>query len=398
MTALPSPVMVESRFSGLPPAGASAEGLALSLSPVPSLDRLELLWRDLESRADASFFTTWSWIGPWLAATADRPRALVCIRAGECVVGLAIVTPERRKEPWPRTALSLNGSGDAFYIEYNDILADRAWSGAVRRTLFAAAMDGGLGVCDDVEIAGAVPDLASAVMGLNLPVDSRSRACPLVDFAKCGKSLDGYLAALSRNTRAQVRRALRLAAGTAGLSLHRARTYAEKVTALNELRRLHQDTWRRRGLAGAFADPLFNTFISAILPMPGVELLHIGAGAHTVGVLLNFVHRGQVYAYQSGFAYAADNRFKPGLVCHTLAIADSMDLGRHGYHFMAGESRYKTQLATGTETLCWLTVRRPGPGTAVLQGLRGAREGLRGAREGLRGARSFARALVAGWP
>ena len=48
-----------------------------------------------------------------------------------------------------------------------------------------------------------------------------------------------------------------------------------------------------------------------------VDLLRI-AGTRTLGLLLNFVHRGEVYAYQSGFAYTDDNRFKPGLLCHAL--------------------------------------------------------------------------------
>lgn len=370
MTALMPPPAAENAIPGIV---SRAGELAVSVEPLPPLERLAGLWRDLESRAAGTFFTSWSWIGAWLAAGVGQPCMLVAARAGVQVVGLAVVT-QGRGGPWPRDVLALNQqtAGGGFYIEYNDILVDRAWGDLARQAVLEAIAGGTL-ACDDFEIAGATPAAANAVAALDLALDSASRACPWVDFAKCGGSLDGYLAALSRNTRGQIRRAQRLAAGAAGVTVHRAQTYADKVAALDELRRLHQATWRSRGKPGAFADEHFNLFVSALLFAPGVELLHVGAGPRTVGVLLNFVHRGHVYAYQSGFAYDHDNRSKPGLVCHTAAIAESIALGRKGYHFMAGAARYKDQLATDTETLVWLTARRPGAGTTVLQGLRGAR-------------------------
>lgn len=370
MTAVMTPGTAENAAHGIV---SRARGVAVSVEPLPPLERLAGAWRDLESRAAGSFFTSWSWVGAWLAAGVGQSCMLVSARVGTRIVGLAVVT-QGRGGPWPRDIVALNQqtAGGGYYIEYNDVLVDRAWDNLARQALLEAIAGGAL-ACDDFEIAGATPEVARAVAALDLACDSESRACPWVDLAKCGGSVDGYLAALTRNTRGQVRRAQRLAAGTEGLTVHRAQTYAEKVQALDELRRLHQVTWRSRGKPGVFADARFNLFVSALLFAPGVELLHVGAGTRTVGVLLNFVHRGHVYAYQSGFAYEQDNRCKPGLVCHTAAIAESIALGRKAYHFMAGAARYKDQLATDVEELVWLTARRPGAGTAVIRGLRGAR-------------------------
>jgi hypothetical protein len=108
-----------------------------------------------------------------------------------------------------------------------------------------------------------------------------------------------------------------------------------------------------------------------------VELLRITAGTATVGVLLNFVFAGHVYAYQSGLAYRGDNRFKPGLICHAIAIVHSARVGRAGYHFMAGESRYKTSLANATEILTWVTLRRHGPMTTLERTLTWLKAGLK---------------------
>lgn len=387
MTAVIPQAMVENAFVVLP---SSAEDLVIAVSPLPPLERLAAIWRDLEGRADGSFFTSWSWIGAWLATGLEQTCVLVSVSAGDQVVGLAIVARTRRRQgPWLRDVAALNkqsGPDDGLYIEYNDILVDRAWGHLARRAALRAIMQDGPAdiTCDDFEMAGAVPEAVQAVATLELPLDSRTRECPWVDFAACRDGLDGYLAVLSRNTRQQVRRAMRLSGGAAGLSLHRARTWAEKLAAVDELRRLHQAAWQARGKPGAFASARFSAFIAALLPMPGVELLHIGAGARTVGVLLNFVHRGHVYAYQSGFAYEDDNRCKPGLVSHALAVADSIQLGRKAYHFMAGESRYKDSLATGTEPLAWLTLRRPGAGTAMIHGLREARNLARAFASGKR--------------
>lgn len=84
-----------------------------------------------------------------------------------------------------------------------------------------------------------------------------------------------------------------------------------------------------------------------------------------IGVLLNFRHKKRVYAYQSGFHYSADNRLKPGLVCHVLAAQHAFNEGAQSYHFMAGESRYKRSLGNATERLVWFDIGVPGLPWAV---------------------------------
>jgi CelD/BcsL family acetyltransferase involved in cellulose biosynthesis len=368
MTVVSLHVAVESQVAALSQFG---RGLLVTIAPLPALEQLEPAWRVLENRADGSFFTSWSWIGAWLAVGVEQPCLLVSARAGGETVGLAILTQTRRGL-WPRTALSLHRQGgpsdDALYIEYNDLLIDRAWSGPARQEMVRAIFRHSAPRGDEVACAGATPEAFTAVASMGWPLESQARECPLVDLPSCGYSPEDYLAVLSRNTRSQVRRALRLAGD--GIAVHRARTPGEREAAYEDLRVLHQAYWTRKGKPGAFASPRFAAFTAALLTRPGVELLRITAGGRTLGVLLNFVHRGHVYAYQSGFAYEADNRLKPGLVSHVMAIADSARLGRTAYHFMAGEARYKDSLATGAETLTWITAHRPGLATAAMRGWR----------------------------
>jgi CelD/BcsL family acetyltransferase involved in cellulose biosynthesis len=64
-----------------------------------------------------------------------------------------------------------------------------------------------------------------------------------------------------------------------------------------------------------------------------------------------------VYSYQSGFNYEEDNRLKPGLVSHRVAIEHCLAAGDAVYDFLAGDDRYKRSLGTHGGRLFWLTLQ-----------------------------------------
>ena len=60
-------------------------------------------------------------------------------------------------------------------------------------------------------------------------------------------------------------------------------------------------------------------------------------GDRVAGYLYNFVHRGWVAAYQSGFDFGDDaDRLRPGLVSHALAIEHYRRAGVRVYDFLGG--------------------------------------------------------------
>ena len=71
------------------------------------------------------------------------------------------------------------------------------------------------------------------------------------------------------------------------------------------------------------------------------------------------MHRGRVYCYQSGFAPYDDNRIKPGLLSHHLAIVMNRAAGQDCYDFMAGDMRYKRSLSNREGEMIWVRVQRP---------------------------------------
>ena len=125
---------------------ASAEsgaGLSVRLRSIDDIDALGRMWRELDSRAAASFFQSWGWIGCWLRVlpAGALPRLLE-LRAGGRVVGLGVLgLGEGVRHGVVRTrGLFLNETGDPdcdrLTIEYNGLLVDPAFGDRVEAQAF----------------------------------------------------------------------------------------------------------------------------------------------------------------------------------------------------------------------------------------------------------------------
>ena len=111
------------------------------------------------------------------------------------------------------------------------------------------------------------------------------------------------------------------------------------------------------------------------LPAGQVQLLRLTAGSEEVGYLYNFVHGGQVLAYQSGFHFGLTERHHhPGLVTHAQAVPQALVAGLDGSDFLAGEARYKQQLANQTYPMTTFTLQRPSLGWRLEQLWRGCQD------------------------
>ena len=185
-----------------------------------------------------------------------------------------------------------------------------------------------------------------------------------VDLAAVRASGRPYVATLGPNTRSQIRRACRLYDERGGLRLDAAQDVDEALAYFAAAGPLHQARWEARGKPGAFASPHYVDFhqrlIRAAWSSGAVDLLRVSAGDEPIGYLYNFVHRGTVYFYLSALRYEADNRLKPGLVTHALAIQHYVDRGLATYDFMAGASRYKASLGQPGPAILHLRLEPPG--------------------------------------
>ena len=374
--------------------GASASsGLKVSLQPCPTPELLAPEWKALEARSEPSFFTSWTWIACWLAHLRPGQRpALVRVHRGTELVGLGVVLPQvvRRLHWWPSRALHLHATGesvlDDITIEHNGWLAQR---GLVEQVSAAAAAQLWALVpgVDQIRVPGVSTwhDLWRALTAPVRQVREHTELAYRVDLAHLRAGGQAYLDHLGPQTRASIRRSLRLYEGLGPLVLTAAATLDQGLEFLARLKHFHQTTWQARGRPGAFANPLFEGFhqrlVRSGLLSGQVQLLRLMAGPDEVGYLYNFVHGGQVLAYQSGFHFGLTERnHHPGLVIHALAVQRALDAGLDGYDFLAGEARHKQQMANQTYPMTTFTLQRPSVGWRLEQlwrGWQGGRERLR---------------------
>jgi CelD/BcsL family acetyltransferase involved in cellulose biosynthesis len=90
-------------------------------------------------------------------------------------------------------------------------------------------------------------------------------------------------------------------------------------------------------------------------------LLELSAGGQVLGYLYNFQYGERVYSYQSGFSYSDDNRHRPGLLAHALAIEQARRRGMRVYDFLAGDAPYKARLGQQLGQIVWCRGQRNRP-------------------------------------
>ncbi|MDA8052234.1 MAG: GNAT family N-acetyltransferase [Rhodospirillales bacterium] len=380
---------------GLAEATSAELSLRVALRPAPDEEALGRQWRELEARADCSFFQSWTYTGCLMAERFPDPILLeVHARDGpsgeETLVALALFNRRRGRFGAERLLLGESGipSFDSVFIEHNGPLIARGLAPAVlprllhaalgqpipparvpaaRRVVYMSGVDGKL-------LAAAHASRAATALG-------DTRIAPATDLAGLRRDGAAFLDRVSANTRYQLRRSARSFAASGPLSVCRAANAGCAHRWLEALAALHQETWEARGLPGAFADANFRRFHHALidrgLPRREVDLLEVSAGARRLGYLLNFVFRGTVYAYQSGFAYRAAGRHeKPGLTCHHQAIEMYLGEGMDRYDFLGGAERYKTSLSDTATDLHWLLLAARWSAPGVLFRLKQSRDAI----------------------
>jgi CelD/BcsL family acetyltransferase involved in cellulose biosynthesis len=345
---------VTRRVVALPP-GQSA---TVEVTRCPAPDALRAEWLSLEAQARPSFFTSWAWIGCWLGrfGAQSRPQLFRVRRSGQTLaLGLFVKRKLMRLRCLPSHGWLLHATGernlDDVTTEHNALLvrADltAADEGALLTALFTQCSD-----LDQIVVPSAsrVPHWSTCTTGPGLLLRTHDEQAYRVDLGPVRAAGLDYVSSLGATTRATIRRSQRLYAQLGPLRLEVAADIGEALAWLEALKALHQAHWVGRGLPGVFGNPAFETFHRALIENGfadgGIHLMRLKAGEQDVGYLYNFVHGGQMLSYQSGVRFdLLTGNHHPGLLIHALAVQHALDQGLQAYDFMAGESRYKRQLA-----------------------------------------------------
>ena len=322
--------------------------MIIRLEPVEDWAAAGTRWRALEPACETRFFKSWTYLGCQGADRFGRALLLSVTQGGQDVA-LGLLGHRRRHA-------YLNETGDprqdALFIEHNGLLIRPGFAHVQTPALCEALRHFPALTLSGIDAATLAAAQAAGTVRLHI-----TRFAPAASLG----SLDApYLATLSSNARAQIRRAIRRYAVPPALA--RAATPAEALAWFEELVKLHQATWKNRSRPGAFADPAILAFHRALITEAvrsgQADLLRITAGEQLIGTLYCFLGDTRAMSYQSGFTPDADPKAKPGLVCHTLAIEHYRARGVSCYDLLGGADRYKLSLAKSGEALHWVTLYR----------------------------------------
>jgi len=332
-------------------------------------DELDELWLDLQLRADCSYFQSWGWMQSWLRhVVSDINYQLIKVTLDEVVVGLGVFTENeiRRRGFVASRAMYLNEypcENKNMIIEYNGLLADKEHKHEVYREV--------INYLDVVEIdndefffSGVEEDELSALKNnssikLNILEESSTWSIDLDSFEA---GVDAYLATLSKNRRAQIKRSLKLYEAVSPLKIDEAASLEEALLFFEGLKKLHTSRWSLKGAQGSFANSCWEGFHKALITSRynegEIQLLKVSNQEEIIGYLYNFLWRGRAYVLQTGFKMSEDKRLMPGYVVHVLAIAHNKSKGLKIYDFMHGDSLYKKILCNQSQKLYWAVLQR----------------------------------------
>ena len=349
-------------------------GIVASLTRLTMIASLALDWRDLERRSGCSFFQSWTWVGTWLSQLPKSVELyLLKVVDGDRLIGLGVFgarTLIRHGFVRSRTLL-LHETGskemDRMTIEYNSILAE---TGREREVVIAGVncVRAANVTWDELMVSGVEAQAFEAwqatAEGTNTRLVFRQEStCPFVDLNAVRKRGGDYLALLSSNTRQQIRQSIKAYEKSSRLSISVASSEEAAVEYLHGLQALHNAHWQGRDQDGAFATDFTRNFhdrlVREAMARAELQMLRVAVGSEIIGYLYNFTMSGHVYFYQSGFKYSEDRKFRPGLVCHYLAVMHNLESGNLIYDFLSGAQRYKQSLATANVKMYWFALQKP---------------------------------------
>ena len=350
----------------------------------PDMAALGKMWTELQSRAEATLYLSWAWIGTWVEQAGLPEAALVGRADGEVVcLGLFRRSVQRRHGFVRSRTLHLHETGDtakdALVIEYNGLLTDRRFEFAEAEAIgFLRRNQAAIGRFDELQFGGLAEDRYAAIRAAELKIDVISqKGSAFVDLQTLRESGGDYLASLGSNTRYQVRRALKIYESRGPLSLQPARSMEEALQFFDEMGILHERAWHEKDGGGAWRFPFLVAFhkrlIETHFASGAVDIARVSCGETPIGYIHCLNHRGWIGSYLSGFAYERDNKVKPGLVSFYLYIEHRLKTGGDVFDFLAGDHRYKMNLGQPGPTLYWFSVQERRPQLLAEDALRRAK-------------------------
>jgi CelD/BcsL family acetyltransferase involved in cellulose biosynthesis len=169
-----------------------------------------------------------------------------------------------------------------------------------------------------------------------------------------------YLKSVSKNTRNQIKRSAKLYRGSENITITRAASSEQAKEFFTAAGEFHKLRWANQNSGFKNQDfvNFHHQFIENTFNSGCIDIIRVHVKEKTICYLYNLIYKETIYFYLSGIEYSNDNRYKPGLLSHSLAIAYYASLGLKKYDFMGGEGRYKNSLSNKKSSMIISNFRR----------------------------------------
>jgi Acetyltransferase (GNAT) domain len=351
----------------------ASPSLTIDLAPATERTSVGALWSALETEFGAGLTNSWAWVETWLDHFGDLVPHRFAVASdpfGPRAVALLTHGVGQTRGPIPVRTLHLGTAGeppaDTIWVEYNRLLvapADRAsFAAGLLRTVRSAHLP-----WDILQLDGFPPEEIEAFLRLDPRFVVQRRVCHVADL-RAMRDTGAGIAGLKRETVAKIRKNRRRFEERFGpISTSWAETVDDGLAVLAAMIPLHQERWQRVGAAGCFASERFTAFhrelIRRLLPNRQVVLFRADAGEQLIGTFYGFVEGGVLSHYQWGLPHFDQNSLSPGFVVGALCMEEALRRGLDELNWLAGDVRYKRELANAQRELIWAEVHR---GTRML--------------------------------
>ena len=339
-----------------------------SYIPLENFDLVEEIWTNLLKKSPHSYFTSWGWISTWIKSLPDRNSVAFVVGYRENEPVLAFFLGKKKRSKYglvPTCTMTLNATGDLIYdrlhIEYNSVLSEQPM--VMELMSYLSQLD-----WDELILPGASRKFVSD-LGLTDGADNIGNFYVIfdevdksyfVDLEKVRSSGMDFLKLLSANRRSQIRRSVKQYQLDGEIEILEASDIEQALVMFDDMVALHQQEWNKRGKPGAFSNDYLSQFHRQLIrnrfAYGEIQLLKIKNDKIVLGYLYCFVYHGDVLFYQSGFRYAEENVYRPGVVSHYHAVIHNAAKGLKTYDFLAGGAGYKSSLSTDAISMYWIRI------------------------------------------
>ena len=336
----------------------------ISISRQHDIEQLLNSWQSIEKQYAVPFFLSRDWISCWLK-TYDPSIIVVSAEVDNdpVAIGLFTQSTEIRHGLIRSRQIRLHQTGDLqqdqIWIEYNNFICLPGYGTAPIIECLRYFINHVSG-WDEIVLRN-VPESLGATISSSIKPSRLDDpiTCYALDLDSIRRNNSSYLDSLGRNTRYQINRAARLYEKKFGsICINMPENQYQAIEWLHKAGRFHQSRWGNSGFKNPEFVRFHETLISGSFDEQRVQIIKVSAGAETLAIIYYFVSDLIAYFYLQGVRREIDNRLKPGLLSHAMAIQFFSDQGFKEYNFMGGDSQYKRQLSQKSMNLTTVIIKK----------------------------------------